>query len=215
MIVMKMWKDVISNFEKQHRRMDKQNGTGSSKSGKKGEFKSAAQKLLSIGGGNKSALSCAGATDNPGAAQLKNLTDYLNGCEDGIHMACNFTNFDLINNTRLESCQMVAENFKTGAQECLGKTVGADKTTIDDACTCWTNATFDATVQAAKDCKFNEESKMFAAAIMTCRNKFAECRKYEDDVAESISACTSNADDLKKEVGLDFIINILVTTVPS
>merc|ERR1739844_258857 len=104
--VMRMWKDVISNFDKQHKRMDKQNSTGESKSGKKGEFKSAAQKLLSVGGGNKSALSCAGSTDNPGAAQLKNLTDHLMGCEDGIHAACNFTNFDQhVNDTRVAECK--------------------------------------------------------------------------------------------------------------
>merc|ERR1712060_715523 len=102
MTIMKIWKDVVTNFEKQHKRMDKQNGTGESKSGKKGEFKSAAQKLLSVGGGNKSALSCAGLTDNAGAAQMKNLTDHLMGCEDRIHMACNSTNFDVVNVTKLE-----------------------------------------------------------------------------------------------------------------
>ena len=199
--IMKMWKDIIANFLKQSKRMEKQNGTGSSKSGKKGEFKSAAHKLLSVGGGNKSALSCAGATDNPGAAQLKNLTDHLMGCEAGIHKACNFTNFDVVNNTNLEACKTVAEAFKTGAEKCLGKTVGANKTSIDDACACWTSTTLDETVQAAKKCKFNNEAKAFGAALKTCKDKFSECRKYEDEVAESISACKSNADDLKKEVG--------------
>ena len=132
--VMKMWKDVISNFEKQYKRMEKQNGTGSSKSGKKGEFKGAAHILLSAGGGNKSALSCGGSTDNPGAAQLKNLTDTLEACEESIHAACNASNFDLVNNTKLTICKSVADTFKTGAEECLGKTVGADKTSTDDAC---------------------------------------------------------------------------------
>merc|ERR1712158_138578 len=32
MTIMKIWKDVVTNFEKQHKRMDKQNGTGESKS---------------------------------------------------------------------------------------------------------------------------------------------------------------------------------------
>ena len=36
--IMKMWKDIISNFEKQKKRMEKQNGTGGNKSGKKGEY---------------------------------------------------------------------------------------------------------------------------------------------------------------------------------
>ena len=208
MTIMKIWKDVITNFEKQHKRMDKQNGTGQSKSGKKGEFKSAAHKLLSVGGGNQSALSCAGATDNPGAAQLKNLTDHLMGCEAGIHEACNSSNFDVVNVTKLEHCKTVIEAFKAGAEECLGKSIGADKTRTDEACACWTSATLDETVQAVKECKFNNEAKAFGAALQTCKDKFLECRKYEDEVAESISACKSNVDDLKKEVGLVFIINI-------
>ena len=205
--VMKMWKDVISNFEKQHKRMDKQKGTGSSKDGKKGEFIGAAQRLLSAGGGNKSALSCAGSTSNPGAAQLKNLSDVLNACEDSIDMVCNDTNFDLVNKTKLEACKSVVDVFKTGAEECLGKTVGADKTSVDDACSCWTNATFDETVQAAKECKFNDEASAIAAALKTCKKKFAECRQHEDEVAEAIAACNTNSNDLKKAVRRVFNIN--------
>merc|ERR1711997_75009 len=115
-------------------------------------------------------------------------------------MVCNNSNFDLVNITKLEECKSVADAFKTGAGECLGKTVGGDRTSADDACACWTNATFDETVQAAKECKFNEEASAIAAALKTCKKKFAECRQYEDEVAESVAACNSNADDLKKSV---------------
>merc|ERR1711953_1233269 len=199
--IMKMWKDVIANFEKQSKRIEKQNGTGESKSGKKGEFKAHAFKLITAGGGNKSALSCAGVTNNTGAAQMKNLTDFLDSCEDAIHVACNATNFDsIINTTKLMACKEVAETFKTGAEECMGKTVGAGKTSTADACACWTNTSLDATVQAAKDCKFSDEAKAVAAALKTCRNKFAECRRYEDAVADSIAACSTSSDALKKEV---------------
>ena len=91
--VMKMWKDVISNFEKQKKRMEKQNGTGGNKSGKKGVFAPTARRLVDLGGGNKSELSCAGRTDNNGALQLKNLTDTLFDCEDDVHKACNPSTF--------------------------------------------------------------------------------------------------------------------------
>ena len=56
--IMKMWKDVISNFEKQKKRMEKQNGTGSNKSGKKGAFSGVYHELLSAGGGDKTNLTC-------------------------------------------------------------------------------------------------------------------------------------------------------------
>ena len=199
---MKMWKDVIGNFEKQHKRMAKQNETGGSKSGKKGVFKSAAQKLLSSGGGNKSAPTCGGSTDNEGAKQLKNLTDFLDKCEDEVHKACNSSNFDVVNITKLEACKVHADAFKTGAEECLGKSVGASKTSTADACACWTNSSLNGHVEAAKDCKFQEESKKFAAALKTCRNKFSECRKYEDDAAHTISACSKTSSELLKSVGL-------------
>merc|ERR1711992_477406 len=77
---------------------------------------------------------------------------------------------------------------------------GAKKTRVDDACACWTNSSLAGHVEAAKDCKFQEEAKKFAAALKTCRNKFAECRKYEDAAAHSISACSKNSDDLLKAV---------------
>merc|ERR1712079_606498 len=187
--VMKMWKDVIGNFEKQHKRIAKQNETGESKSGKKAVFRSAAQKLLSAGGGNKSAPSCSGSTNNEGAKQLKNLTDFLHKCEDEVHNACNTSNFEHVNVTKLEACKVHADAFKTGAEACLAKTVGASKTNIADACARWTNSSLNAHVEAAKDCKFQEEAKKFAASLKTCRNKFSECRKYEDDAAHTISAC--------------------------
>ena len=56
--IMKMWKDVISNFEKQKKRMMKQNATGSNKSGKKGAFSGVYHELLSAGGGDKTNLTC-------------------------------------------------------------------------------------------------------------------------------------------------------------
>merc|ERR1711874_619136 len=198
--IMKMWRDVISNLEKQHKRMAKQAGIGDSKHGKKGEFKSIVHKLISVGGGNMSAPSCSGSTTNAGAAQLKNLTDILHACETRVHEACNSTNFDLVNKTKLEECKVIAEDFKTAGEVCLSKTVGAKKTTTDDACACWTNSSLAMTVEAAKNCKFNDEAKAHAAALKTCKDEFIQCRKYEDDAAESIAACSTDADTLKKEL---------------
>merc|ERR1711874_105309 len=194
-----MYKDVIANFDKQAKRMGKQNSTKESKSSKKGEFIGAAHKLITAGGGNKSALACAGATDNPGAAQMKNLTDVLNGCEDKIHEACNYTKFDsLVNTTRLLECDATVTAWKTGVNTCLDKwDMGSP---VADTCSCFTNDSLAAISAAAKQCKFADEAKAVAAALKTCRNTFSECRKYEDDVAEAISACSSNVDDLKKEV---------------
>ena len=124
---MKMWKDVISNFEKQRKRMEKQNVTGGNKSGKKGVFAPTARRLVDLGGGNKSELSCAGRTDNNGALQLKNLTDTLFDCEDDVHKACDPANFPQPNMTFISMCDDVVTKFKAGAKECLDKSFQGEK----------------------------------------------------------------------------------------
>merc|ERR1711976_106339 len=97
--VMKQWKDVVGNFEKQKTRMERQNKTGKNKNTKNGEFASVASYLVDIGGGNKSALSCSGSTTNIGAMQLTNLTKTLFDCEKDISATCNTANFPQPNMT--------------------------------------------------------------------------------------------------------------------
>merc|ERR1712038_435515 len=119
--IMRMWKDVISNFEKQKKRMEKQNGTGASKSSKKGAFAPIGLRLISVGGGNKSALSCGGKTNNAGAKQLKNLTDILSACATNIHKMCgNFSKPNMTNTTAACACWNGAELNKTvqAAKDC-------------------------------------------------------------------------------------------------
>merc|ERR1712184_184166 len=91
--IMKIWKDVVSNFKKQNARMKAQNKTGNTKSGKKGLFAPTAFKLIDIGGGNRSNLSCGGTYGSDGAKQLGNLTKTLFDCEVNVNASCNVANF--------------------------------------------------------------------------------------------------------------------------
>merc|ERR1712045_240154 len=200
MTIMRMWKDIISNFEKQKKRMEKQNGTGANKLAKKGEFLSINQKLISAGGGDKSNMSCGGATGNAGANQLKNLTATLGVCETSVKDACNHTKWPKPNMTKIEACDKLATSFKTAAQSCLDKTIGVNATDTTTACTCWTNSSLAATVTAAKDCKFSTEAKAVATALKNCTKAFGKCRKYEDDAAVSIATCATNKTALHKKV---------------
>ena len=163
--IMRMWKDVISNFEKQKRRMTKQNSTGMSKTGKKGLFDSVYQKLLSAGGGDKTHLSCAGSTNSPGAAQLTNLTSSLSSCQTDIPSACDPSSWPQPNMTKLLLCSELSTRFRAGAQECLDLTVGANKAETATACGCWTNSDLAKTVEAAKVCKFPSEAGDIARAL--------------------------------------------------
>ena len=204
--IMRMWKDVISNFEKQKKRMVKQNTTGGNKSGKKGVFAPIALRLIEAGGGNKSALKCGGKTGNSGAKQLKNLTDTLNACQTNVQSVCG--KFTQPNMTKLNTCATLATAFKKSAQKCLDKSIGTSKNTTA-ACACWTDAAFNKTVQAAKDCKFSTEAKKIADQLKNCTKAFGKCRKYEDAAITSISACNSDSTKLTKKVRLAQILEAI------
>ena len=47
-------------------------------------------------------------------------------------------------------CSELSSRFKTGAQECLDLTVGANKADTETACGCWTNSDLARTVESAK-----------------------------------------------------------------
>merc|ERR1711913_257248 len=134
---MKVWKDIVGNFEKQRKRMVKQNKTGGNKSGKKGLFAPIAHRLVDIGGGNKSNMSCGGQYGNKGAAQLQNLTKTLFECEKTVHAACDPANIPQPNFTFIDRCKELVENFTRDAKICLEKTIGSGKTNNSDACMCW------------------------------------------------------------------------------
>jgi len=199
---MKIWKDVVGNFEKQFKRIVKQNSTGSSKSGKKGAFASIGLKLVDVGGGNKSNLSCAGSYSSSGAKQIANLTKTLFNCEMNINASCNPSNLPQPNMTFLNECDNLTKTFKTAAESCLMKSFGANKTTSALACACWTADSLNTTVNAIKSCKASTEAKAMAAALKNCTSAFSTCRKFEDDAGSLISTCSSSSTKLLAKAGL-------------
>merc|ERR1712045_42153 len=70
MLGMNRWRLVVANFNKQKTRIAKQAEIAGKKGGKKSVFAPIALKLVDLGGGNKSALSCSGSTTSSGAKQL-------------------------------------------------------------------------------------------------------------------------------------------------
>merc|ERR1719400_1409857 len=175
MRAMKMWKDIIANFEKQSKRMVKQLATSNSKNSKNGEFESVNQKLISAGGGDTSALSCSGSTTNAGAAQLTNLTTVLSACKTDVEAVCNTTEWTgLANETILTECEELMVLFKEEAAVCLELSVGVNATDTDTACDCWEAMV--PTREAIKECKFPAEARAVADNLQICLAKFGECR---------------------------------------
>ena len=124
--IMKMWKDIISNFEKQKKRMEKQNGTGSNKSGKKGAFTGVHEKLVSAGGGDETNLTCARSSDSEGAAWLTNLTSSLADCQTDISSACDPASWPQPDMTKVLMCEEFATKFTSGAQAESSTIIGRD-----------------------------------------------------------------------------------------
>ena len=90
--IMRRWKDVAANFEKQAIRFEKKIHASIKKLQKKGAFEPIAKKLIEIGGGNKTGLTCAGSSTSAGAEQLTNITTTLMECENEINATFGFYN---------------------------------------------------------------------------------------------------------------------------
>merc|ERR1711936_390196 len=196
---MKLWKDVVGNFEKQRKRMIKQNKTGGNKSGKKGLFAPIGHRLVDIGGGNKSNMSCGGQYGNKGALQLQNLTKTLFDCEKSVNASCNPSNFPQPNFTFINTCKELVDNFTKVATTCLAKSVGGSKTNNTDACTCWSGEMLNMTSQTLKNCKANKESSAITSALKACTTAFGKCRKFEDAASTAIMSCASDSSKLTKK----------------
>merc|ERR1711902_463409 len=115
---MKRWKDVVANFDKQKTRIEKQASIAGKKSGKQSVFGPIALKLVDLGGGNKSAITCSGSATSEGALQLTNLTSTLFDCEVLVNASCT-PDFPMPNMTFVDACVNATDLFKTLATECM------------------------------------------------------------------------------------------------
>jgi len=195
---MRMLAGIVANFEKQQNRMKAHSKIASGKLDKKDAFESINQKLISAGGGNKSALSCSGSSTSPGAAQLANLTSVLGECQTVLASSCDLTTVQP-NMTKMDACNASIVAFKTEAEMCLDMAIKA-KAMTEEVCACFTAAELDEHFEANTDCKFPEETRNITAAKNKCVEDFGKCRKYEDDAATSITACSTSASALTEKV---------------
>merc|ERR1711992_409004 len=189
---MKRWKDVVANFDKQKTRIEKQASIAGKKSGKQSVFGPIALKLVDLGGGNKSALTCSGSATSEGALQLTNLTSTLFDCEVAVNASCT-TDFPMPNMTFVDECVNASATFVAAAEACLTLSKEA---TAADACTCWAAPELAAASEAVKDCRIPEVAAV-AQGLKACKDAFSTCRKYEDEAVTSMAACSVSVDALK------------------
>ena len=190
---MSRWRNQVANFMKQKTRIEKQAEIAEKKSGKKAVFALIAKKLIDVGGGNKSALTCSGSADSDGAKQLSNLTITLEECGKEVNMTCNSDNFPKANMTAVDACTASVTSFETEAQKCYDLSKEA---TAEDACTCWTNADMMKYSDEVKSCKVEAVSDI-AKGLKACKAAFSKCRQYEDAAISTIQTCSQSADQLK------------------
>merc|ERR1712241_878010 len=188
---MKLWKVTVANFKKQKSRMTKQNSTGNSKSGKKGLFSPVALRLVDIGGGNKSNMSCGGVYGNKGALQLQNLTKTLFNCEIEVNKSCNPANFPQPNTTLITLCDSLVTSFINETGSCVSKSYGSSKTNVSDACGCWLSPKLNTTAHSLKTCKTSSSASAITTQLNKCKTTFGVCRKYEDDAVTAIMSCAT------------------------
>merc|ERR1711874_939381 len=188
--LLKIVSSRITNFLVQQKRMSKFNSTGGKKSDKKGLFGPIASKVIDVGGGNASDLSCSGNKTNAGATKLKEIITNLQKCEESIKNACDTSAYPHPNMTQVNECKTNMESMKTSVDACTKKTG-------DEACTCWMDSTLKATAEKVKTCDIATENKKVTAAHKQCTGNFSACKKIEDTAVTYIFACSRSANDLK------------------
>merc|ERR1712227_955750 len=194
---MRRWKDVVTNFQRQSKRITDNKSKGDGKSGKKGVFGPIASKLVSSGGGNKSALTCQGSSSSDGAVAITKLAKDLNDCEKSVNDSCNPANFPAHNETLVTECTTLTDKFAEEAQKCMVKS--KDESTAAEGCTCWTDPALVQLTEDVNKCKVKDAMDAIKAQLKTCTKAFGACRKLEDAAVESLSACTADPTELTKK----------------
>ena len=180
----------VINYLKQQKRIAKFNSTRGKKSGKKGLFGPIASKVIDIGGGNASDLSCSGNKTSEGATTIKEIIANLSKCEKDIHAACDVSAYPIPNKTEADACVSNMESMKKSVDACTKKSGS-------EACSCWLDSTLLATAEEVKKCNIASENKRVTSQHKKCTSTFSACKKIEDATVDYIYACSQSANDLK------------------
>jgi len=185
---MKQRKGLVPNFEKQYKRIERNEKQTGGKASKGSEFVPYLTKLRETGGGNASNMTCAGEK-NTGATNLENLYNSLADCETTINATCN-AGMPAVNYTFLNACKTIMDEFENKTDEAIElnkKNKGAE------ACLIWESPELANVSQSIKPCKeFKDTETAHTAAQKACIGNFSICRKLEDQVSELVSACSAS-----------------------
>merc|ERR1712168_161743 len=180
----------VINYLKQQKRIAKFNSTRGKKSGKKGLFGPIASKVIDIGGGNASDLSCSGNKTSEGATTIKEIIANLSKCEKDIHAACDVSAYPIPNKTEADACVSNMESMKKSVDACTKKSGS-------EACSCRLDSTLLATAEEVKKYNIASENKRVTSQHKKCTSTFSACKKIEDATVDYIYACSQSANDLK------------------
>jgi len=196
-ITIRRWKEKAVNFGRQYKQMTKQQDLGKNKANKKGGFKSIVNKLVGVGGGNKSALTCSGQADSTGAKQMKNLTDLMEGCEKAINDSCNLDNFPKPNMTELDACKAKVDEFSNATTACFADI--KNEATAAKGCQCFVGAEIKALLEAVDNCSAESAFTGAKEQAKNCKKAFSDCKKYQDDAVDTLSACSADVSKLTEK----------------
>jgi len=190
---MRRWKDVVTNFQRQSKRITDNQNKGDGKSGKQSVFAPIASRLVSTGGGNSSALTCGGSSTSDGALALTKLAKDMGDCEKSVNDSCHTANMPAANTTLIDECTTLTDKFVEEATKCL--VMSKDESKAAEGCACWTDAALTKLTEDVNKCKVKDDMDAIKAQLKACTKAFGACRKLEDAAVESLHACTTHPDE--------------------
>jgi len=179
---MSQLKDKVKNFQTQRKRIMDFNRFAQNKADKKEIFSSVLFRVTSTGGGDATALTCAGEKDTEGATAIQDLADKLATCSEEIEAKC-VTAKPEIDESKIEECNSKMETFKAAVDKCKNIEEDADK------CECWNADDIKMASDDIRACDISTLSKDVATFKKKCVRKFVKCRQLEDSANDVLFEC--------------------------
>ena len=178
-------KDIVSNFQKQSKRIGIFLDQTLKKLEKKNVFQNITKKMIAIGGGNESSLECGGSNTSPTSQNFTLLVKNLDDCEGNIEKSCNLTRPNM---TLINDCTNLTEKFIEHVDNCSALSKNSSK--VKEACNCWTGKEIKDLSEKIKSCSFNKYQEEIKDNKTECLKTFGKCRAEERRAVEILSICS-------------------------
>jgi hypothetical protein len=99
--------------------------------------------------------------------------------------------------TEVDSCGAIMDTFETLYETCMDLAISDE--TGAAACNCFSNSSFTSMITELKGCNLASDMKDMVNAGKMCKQEYGKCRKYQEAIIGTVSACGQSTNKLKEK----------------